>query len=118
MSIEKKVTQRVIRRAQRVRSKINRDCSKLRVSVFRSLTNIYAQIIDDAAGKTLVSCSSLELKNLKGDKKSVAHTVGLELAKRAVDKGLTVGVFDRGPFLFHGRVKSLVDGLREGGFKI
>lgn len=86
--------------------------------MFRSLNQIYAQIIDDAAHATLVSCSSLEFKKVTGDKKTVAHKVGLELAKRAQAKGLSAVVFDRGSFLFHGRVKALADGLREGGLKV
>ncbi|EKE05167.1 MAG: 50S ribosomal protein L18P [uncultured bacterium] len=89
-----------------------------RVSVFRSLKYIYAQVIDDINSTTLVSCSSLELKNLKGDKKAIANAVGKELAKRAQEKGITTAVFDRGSFLYHGRVKALAEGLREGGLNI
>lgn len=89
-----------------------------RVSVFRSLNNIYAQIIDDAHDKTMVSCSSLELKNITGDKSAVAKTVGLELAKKAKEHGVEAVVFDRGRYLYHGRVKALAEGLREGGLKV
>ena len=93
-----------------------------RVSVFRSLNQIYAQLIDDKQQHTLVSCSSLELskgkKKLSGDKKEIAHAVGVELAKRSVKKGIEKAVFDRGCYLYHGRVKSLAEGLREGGLKI
>jgi len=106
----------VLRRAMRVRQRFTH--GKLRVSVFRSLTHMYAQVIDDNAQKTVVSCSSLELKDIKGDKKEVAFTVGKELAKRALAQGISTAVFDRGPFLFHGRVKSLADGLKEGGLQI
>ncbi len=116
MSLKRKVAQRVARRAFRVRSKLDKNVS--RVSVFRSLNHIYAQLIDDNAHKTIASCSSLELKNLKGDKKAVARAVGVELAKRALDKNVTTAVFDRGSFLYHGRVKSVAEGLREGGLHI
>ncbi len=90
----------------------------MRVSVFRSLRHIYAQVIDDSIGKTLVSCSSLDLENLSGDKKAIAQAIGFELAKRAQNKGITTAVFDRGSFLYHGRVKALAEGLRDGGLKI
>lgn len=116
MSILRKLKRRVNRRALRVRKKFKSELP--RVSVFRSLKYIYAQVIDDVAKQTLVSCSSLELKDLKGDKKSVANTVGKELAKRALKKGVSKVVFDRGSYLYHGRVKALADGLREGGLKI
>lgn len=116
MSIERKVSQRVVRRAARVRQRFNH--GKLRISVFRSLSHIYAQIIDDSAQKTMVSCSSLELKKNTGSKKEIAFTVGKELAKKAIEHGVTTAVFDRGPFLFHGRVKALADGLKEGGLQI
>ncbi len=115
MSLQKKIRHRKHRRAMRVRKKFGTD--KLRISVFKSVNHIYAQIIDDAQSKTIVDASSLQLDNLSGDKKTVAHAVGVELARRAVSKGLTSVAFDRGSFLFHGRVKALADGLREGGLK-
>lgn len=118
MSLERKKHQRTARRALRVRSKLKRISSLPRVSVFRSLQHIYAQVINDAAGTTVASCSSLELKNLQGDKKTVAKQVGLELAKRARAQGVEVACFDRGSFLFHGRVKELAQGLREGGLQV
>ena len=96
-----------------------RACSTLpRISVHRTLKQIYAQIIDDSARITMVSFSSLELKNVSGDKTAIAHAVGKELAQRAKDKGIASAVFDRGSFLYHGRVKALADGLREGGLTI
>ena len=116
MSILRKIKERAKKRALRVRRKIKADVP--RVSVFRSLNNIYAQIIDDNSHTTLVSCSSLELKDLKGDKKAIANQVGKELAKRAQEKGLKEATLDRGRFLYHGRVKALAEGLREGGLKI
>ncbi len=89
-----------------------------RVSVFKSLNHIYAQLIDDAKHATLASCSTLELTKLKGDKKAQAHAIGLELAKRAQGLGVKEVIFDRGHFLYHGRLKSLAEGLREGGLKV
>ncbi|MFC1842776.1 50S ribosomal protein L18 [Candidatus Dependentiae bacterium] len=112
----RKLKDRAKRRALRVRKKFKTELP--RVSVFRSLKYIYAQIIDDNKNTTLASCSSLELKGLKGDKKKIANAVGKELAKRAQEKGVQEVVFDRGSFLYHGRVKALADGLREGGLKI
>ena len=84
--------------------------------MFRSLNHIYAQIIDDAKQATLASCSTLELKKLKGDKKAQAHAVGIELAKRAQGLGVKEVVFDRGHFLYHGRVKPCRR-IREGGLR-
>jgi large subunit ribosomal protein L18 len=118
MSLLKKIKKRTQRRALRSRNSIKRHSTLARVSVFRSANHIYAQIIDDATHKTVVSCSSLDLKKASGDKKAVAHAVGLELASRAKKKGVEVAVFDRGSFLYHGRVKSLADGLREGGLSV
>jgi large subunit ribosomal protein L18 len=118
VSILRKMKQRKDRRAVRTRASI-RACSTLpRVSVHRTLNQIYAQLIDDSASKTVVSFSSLELKNAPGDKKMIAHAVGKELAQRAIAKGVSSAVFDRGSFLYHGRVKALADGLREGGLTI
>ncbi len=117
MSVERKIKQRSIRRALRVRKRFAAN-EKPRVSVFRSLKHIYVQIIDDKAAQTLVSCSSKELKGITGDKKAVAQAVGKELAARALKKGIQVATFDRGPFLFHGRVKALAQGIQEGGLTI
>ena len=114
MATHKKDRIRAQRRTMRVRAKVKRYGMPPRVSVFRSLNHIYAQIIDDMTQKTIVSCSSLEMQSIKGDKKAVAHAIGLELAKKAKTKGINEVVFDRGRFKFHGRVKSLADGLREG----
>lgn len=116
MSLQKKIARRAQRRALRVRARISGDTP--RVSVFRSLNHIYAQLIDDAAGKTLLSCSSLELKNIAGDKKAVAYAVGKGLAQKAASQGIKRVAFDRGQFLYHGRVKALAEGLREGGLEI
>lgn len=117
MSLIRKNQKRVQRRTLRNRSRLT-SSPLARVSAFKSLTYFYGQVIDDNAGSTVVSCSSLELKNLKGDKKEQAKAVGLELAKRALEKGVSQAKFDRGAFLYHGRVKAFADGLREGGLKI
>ncbi len=116
MSLLKKNKQRKQRRAERTRKKLSMS-GLPRVSVFRSLNHLYAQLIDDAQQHTLASCSSAELK-AQGDKKAQAHAVGIELAKRAQQKGVEQAKFDRGQFLYHGRVKALAEGLREGGLKI
>ena len=112
MSITK--SERRKRIQMRIRKKISGSAERPRVAVFRSNTQIYAQIIDDAAGKTLVASSSLELKS-KGNKTEIATQVGKALAAKAKEAGLANVVFDRGGYLFHGRVKALADGAREGG---
>lgn len=117
MSIQRKNLKRAERRAYRVREKLKTG-DKARVSVFKSIDHIYAQLIDDAASKTVASCSTVEMKDLTGNKKDMAHAVGVELAKRAKKQGIEEAVFDRGQFLYHGRIKSLAEGLREGGLKI
>lgn len=88
-----------------------------RLSVYRSVAQIYAQIIDDQEGKTLASFSSLMIKKAEGKKSEIAAKVGKEIAKTAVSKGITAVVFDRGVFPYHGRIKALADGAREGGLK-
>lgn len=118
MAVSKKDRKRAIRRKERVRNKVRKNVAIPRVSVFRSLNHMYAQVIDDNAGKTIASCSSLELKNTKGDKKAVAQAVGLELAKRAKEKGIERASLDRGPYLYHGRIAALTQGLRDGGIQI
>ncbi len=116
VSILRKIRNQVRRRTLRVRARLS--ASSPRVSVFRSLNHIYAQVIDDAQHKTLASASSLDVAKVKGSKKDVAHNVGLELAKKALSQGIAQVTFDRGPFLYHGRVKSLAEGLRAGGLKV
>ena len=110
-----------IRRHARVRQKVTGTGERPRLAVFRSLNHIYAQVIDDTAGKTLVAASTLdaELKDgLAGKNKlDQAQLVGGLLAKRAAEKGISQVAFDRGGFLYHGRVKALADGAREGGLK-
>ena len=103
------------RRQFRIRKYLVGTTERPRLAVYRSSAHIYAQIIDDSAGKTLVSESDLELKKLmKTDK---ALEVGKQLAAKAIKKGIKEVVFDRGGFLYHGRVKALADGAREGGLK-
>jgi large subunit ribosomal protein L18 len=102
-----------------VRGKIDGTASRPRLNVFRSLSHIYAQIIDDADGKTLCSASSLdkEFKGKAGGNKAAAREVGKLLGKRAVKAGVKTVVFDRGGYLYHGRVKELADGAREAGLE-
>ncbi len=105
-----------LHRHKRVRGKVTGTADRPRLNVFRSATNIYAQVIDDVAGKTLCSASSLEKDfSAKGGNREGARELGKIIAKRAQDKGITNVVFDRGGYIFHGRVKELADGAREGG---
>lgn len=117
MSLRKNLALRKKRRAFRVRNNQVDRGEKNRVSVFRSSRNIYAQVIDDKNHKTLVSFSSLNLQDKTGDKKAIAKKVGLELGKMALEKSVNNVFFDRGRFLYHGRVKSLADGMREAGLQ-
>ena len=107
-----------IKRHKRVRAKISGTPERPRLNVFRSETNIYAQIIDDVAGKTLVSASSLD-KAFEGNGSNceAAKKVGLMVAERAKAAGITTVVFDRGGYVFHGRVAALAEGAREGGLE-
>jgi large subunit ribosomal protein L18 len=110
------------RRKQRVRLRIrNRARGRVRLSVFRSGKNIYAQVIDDASGVTLAAASTLDTelrgKVKSGANKDAAIEVGKLVAARAVAKGLSEVVFDRGAYLYHGRVKALADAAREAGLK-
>ena len=107
-----------LKRHKRVRGKISGTPERPRLNVFRSNTNIYAQIIDDVNGVTLVSASSLD-KSFEGatGNKEAARKVGQLLAERAKDKGIVNVVFDRGGYIYHGRVQELAEGAREGGLK-
>ena len=105
------------RRAIRTRAKIKNDSGSLRLSVFRSLKHIYAQLIDDASGKTLAASSDGTV-DAKGKKPlEVAGLVGADLAKKAKAAGIESVVFDRGAYKYHGRVKALAEAAREGGLK-
>jgi len=107
-----------IKRHNRVRGKISGTAERPRLSVFRSENHIYAQIIDDVAGNTLVSASTVE-KSFEGNGSNcdAARKIGSVLAERALQKGIEEVVFDRGGYIYHGRVKALAEGAREGGLK-
>ncbi|MCY1713901.1 50S ribosomal protein L18 [Caproiciproducens galactitolivorans] len=107
-----------LNRHRRVRGRISGTAECPRLNVFRSTTNIYAQIIDDVKGVTLAAASTLDKDfNGNGGNKEAARKVGELIAKRAAEKGITEVVFDRGGYIFHGRVKELAEGAREGGLK-
>ena len=107
-----------LKRHARVRGKISGTAERPRLSVFRSESNIYAQIIDDVAGNTLCSASTVE-KGFEGNGGNVeaAKKIGETIAKRALEKGIENVVFDRGGYIYHGRVAALAEGTREGGLK-
>ncbi|NLC05505.1 MAG: 50S ribosomal protein L18 [Erysipelothrix sp.] len=105
------------RRHARVRKKISGTFDRPRLSVYRSNSQIYAQIIDDVKGETLVSASSLDLKLENGGNVEAAKQVGAEIAKRAQDKKISTVVFDRGGYIYHGRVKALAEAAREAGLE-
>ncbi|MFR1709147.1 MAG: 50S ribosomal protein L18 [Clostridium sp.] len=107
------------RRHLRVRKKVHGTAERPRLAVFRSEKNIYAQIIDDVAGRTLVAASSLDKDfSLKvGSNKEAAKLVGEAVAKKAIEAGITEVVFDRGGYVYHGRVQMLAEGAREAGLK-
>jgi len=107
------------KRHKRLRKKISGTNSRPRLSVFRSSLHIYVQAIDDVTGKTLAASSSLEIKKLlkkiyTGNKES-AKAVGADVAKKLLEQSISSAVFDRGGYVYHGRVKSLADGAREAG---
>jgi large subunit ribosomal protein L18 len=106
-----------ISRQRRIRAKISGDAQKPRLSVFRSLKHISAQLIDDQAGKTIVVAGDLEVKSKKGAKIDKAKEVGMLIAKKALDKKVSQAVFDRSGSKYHGRIKAVADGAREGGLK-
>ncbi len=117
MSLTK--NERRLRIRKRIRKIATGTAERPRLSVYRSNKEIYAQIIDDSNGKTLASASSRDqdLKAETGTKTSIALSVGKALAARALKAGVEAISFDRGGYLYHGRVKSLADGAREGGLK-
>ena len=107
-----------LKRHKRVRSKVSGTPERPRLNVFRSETNIYAQIIDDVAGKTLAAASSLEKDfTCEGTKTDAAKKVGQMIAERAKAAGITTVVFDRGGYVYHGRVAALAEGAREVGLE-
>lgn len=109
-----------LKRHRRLRGKVSGSPSRPRLAVFRSLSHIYAQVIDDTSGSTIVAASDLEAsikEQAKGTKTDVAQMVGAEIAKRALERGISQVVFDRGGFLYHGRVKALADAARGAGLE-
>ena len=118
MVTKKDSNQARLKRHIRIRSKISGTAERPRLAVYRSNANISAQIIDDVKGVTLASASTLE-KDFEGigSNKAAAKKVGATIAERAKAKGITEVVFDRGGYLYHGRVSELAEGAREGGLK-
>ena len=110
-------TQRKLRIRRRIRKVSTGTAERPRLSVFRSNKEIYAQVIDDTNGTTLVAASSRDkaLSDAKGTKSEIAHEVGKAIAEKALKAGIEKVAFDRGGNLYHGRVKSLAEGAREGG---
>jgi len=110
-----------LRRHFRVRNKVNGTTVRPRLCVFRSNSNIYAQVIDDVKGNTLVAASTLDAalkaKVANGSNKEAAKEVGKLVAERAIEKGIKTVVFDRGGYVYHGRIKELADGAREAGLE-
>ena len=106
------------RRHRRVRGKVSGTADRPRLAVFRSNRGVFAQLVDDQTGKTLAGAGWVNLpKSFKGDKSAQAKEVGKVLASAATKAGIETVVFDRGGYLYHGRVKALADGAREGGLK-
>ena len=115
MSSNKVLRRKSIRK--RIRKTIHGTVECPRLSVFRSNKQIYAQLIDDVAGTTIVAVSSRELKDVKAKKAEIAGMVGKAIAEKAAAAGISKVQFDRGGYLYHGRVKSLAEAAREGGLK-
>jgi large subunit ribosomal protein L18 len=103
------------KRHERIRQKIRGTTARPRLVVFRSITHIYAQLVDDARGRTVAAASDLDAKS--GSKSDRAKSAGTSLAERAKQAGVTEVVFDRGGYRYHGRVKALADAARAGGLK-
>lgn len=106
-----------IRRHKRVRNNISGTSDTPRLCLYRSNKHVHAQIIDDTKGTTLVSSSSITLKLENGSNIEAAKQVGLDIAKKALEKNITKVVFDRSGYIYHGRVKALAEGAREAGLK-
>jgi large subunit ribosomal protein L18 len=109
-----------VRRHRRVRKRIRGAADLPRLAVYRSNRHIYAQLVDDGAGRTVASASSIEaeVRKAAGDKTAVAKTVGQLIAQRAKQAGVERAVFDRGGRLYHGRVRSVAEGARQGGLQL
>jgi large subunit ribosomal protein L18 len=106
------------RRHRRVRKKVTGVEQRPRLAVYRSNRHIYAQLIDDSAGRTMVAASSLKDAEGESSPKDAAKAVGLALARRAQEAGIVRAVFDRGGARFHGRVRAIAEGAREGGLRV
>ena len=113
MSVNKEKRRLKIRKS--IRSKISGTKERPRVSVFKSNKAIYSQIIDDMSGNTLVSCSSVDIKKFGKNNVESSKEVGMKLAEKAKKKGIKKVIFDRGGYVYHGKIKSFADGAREGG---
>ncbi len=100
-----------------IRKKISGSASSPRLTVFRSNKEIYVQLVDDETGKTVLCCSSKEIESKGVNKIETSKNVGIALAKKASEKGVSVVKFDRNGYQYHGRVKALAEGAREGGLK-
>ena len=100
-----------------IRNKVSGTPEKPRIAVFKSNKLIYAQIIDDRSGRTLVQSSSLEVQKDKNTNIEISKEVGKKLAEKATAEGISAAIFDRSGYLYHGKVKALADGAREGGLK-
>lgn len=122
MSVAKRISKQKKRRGFRIGNRIRRDAhGRKRLSVFRSNKHIYAQVIDDATGQTIVAASTVEkslggVGKAAGDKEAAAR-IGAEIAKRSLEKGVEEVVFDRGIAMYHGRIAALADAAREAGLK-
>ena len=101
----------------RIRAKLAGTAERPRLNVYRSLNNIYAQVIDDQKGQTLVSASTISLKLKTGGNVAAAKEIGKAVAEKAVEKGIKKVVFDRGGYLYHGRIKALADAARAAGLE-
>jgi len=110
-------TQRRLRIKRGIRNKISGTPDRPRLSVYKSNKNIYAQIIDDLKGHTIVASSSKEIGSVGNPNVEVSKNVGKKLAEKAKEQGINTIVFDRSGYLYHGRIKALADGVREGGLK-
>jgi large subunit ribosomal protein L18 len=101
----------------RIREKLSGTAQRPRLNVFRSLNHIYAQVVDDQKGETLAAASSIQLKLKSGGNVAAAKEIGKAIAEKAREKGIKQVVFDRGGFLYHGRIKALADAAREAGLE-
>jgi large subunit ribosomal protein L18 len=106
-----------LRRHRRIRGKVSGTAARPRLAVFRSNKGIFAQLVDDGNARTLAAASWLQLQGFSGNKTEQAAEVGKKLAESAKAAGVTTCVFDRGGYLYHGRVKALAEGAREGGLQ-